>query len=311
MSERGVFAIDRGIWEHDVLAGKQPFSRREAWMWLVSEAAWKPHRRRIVGRPIDLKRGQLVASTRFMAGKWKWTEARVRRFLDVLTSEAMIVATTDAGINVITICKYDEYQRVSLPTDATCDATTDAGSTQDRRKVEDKENKEEKKDIGTVAKATRPRLSIEFEEFWKAYPRRDGGNPKHPASKVFASKVRSGFDAEMIIAAARRYASEMRTKGQEGTPYVAQAKTWLNQHRFDDYKPPPTAGPPQAPAGMPSDEQLRAKYARPNQPFPTETQADSAAGSRTDHPGELQRSGAEIRPGFQPFGVSDHSAGNA
>ena len=84
-------------------------------LWLVSEAAWKERTRRIVGRPIELQRGQLVASLRFIASKWRWSEPRVRRFLAVLISEGMIDAKTDTGVTVITICKYDEYQRVSLP----------------------------------------------------------------------------------------------------------------------------------------------------------------------------------------------------
>lgn len=153
MSERGVFAVDRGIWEHDLLTDSEPFSRREAWLWLVSEAAWKPHRRRIVGRPIDLNRGQLVASTRFIASKWRWSEPRVRRFLAALISEGMIGANTDAGVSVITICKYDEYQRVSLPTDAMRESEVDAAATQQRRKVEDKENKEDSEPIGSAASA--------------------------------------------------------------------------------------------------------------------------------------------------------------
>jgi hypothetical protein len=137
VSERGVFAVDRGIWDHDFLSSVDPFSRREAWLWLVSEAAWKPRRRRIVGRIIELERGQLVASLRFIAGKWRWSEPRVRRFLVTLVTELMIDAKTDAGVSVITISKYDEYQRVSLPIDAMTKTPLDAGATQERRKVED------------------------------------------------------------------------------------------------------------------------------------------------------------------------------
>ena len=143
MSERGVFAVDRGIWDHDVLSDNTPFSRREVWLWLLSEAAWKPHRRRVAGRPIELNRGQLVASLRFMADKWRWTETRVRRFLELLEKERMIDVATDAGITVITICKYEKYQRVSLPDDATIGSTPDAASTQHRRKVEGIEYKED------------------------------------------------------------------------------------------------------------------------------------------------------------------------
>jgi hypothetical protein len=143
MSERGVFAVDRGIWDHDVLVDNNPFSRREAWLWLISEAAWKPHRRRLAGHSVELNRGQLAASLRFIAGKWRWSEPRVRRFLKTLINEGMIDTATDAGITIITLCKYDRYQRVSLPTDATTGLISDAAPTHDRRKVEDIEHKED------------------------------------------------------------------------------------------------------------------------------------------------------------------------
>lgn len=142
MSERGVFAVDRGIWDHDVLSENEPFSRREAWLWIVSEAAWKPHKRRIIGRTIDVSRGQYAGSLRFIASKWRWNEARVRRFLAALISSEMLVAKTDAGVTVLTVCKYDEYQRVSLPTDSMRESDADAPPTQERRKVEDMEDKE-------------------------------------------------------------------------------------------------------------------------------------------------------------------------
>lgn len=164
-----MFAVDRGIWDHDLLVGPEPFSRREAWLWLISEAAWRPHRRRLAGRTIDVRRGQVAASLRFIACKWRWTEPRVRRFLAALISDQMIDATADAGVTVITVCKYKEYQRVSLPIDATPEVELDAGATQERRKVEDKEYKEEKRkeNPSDSPKESRPsRTGTRLQENW-------------------------------------------------------------------------------------------------------------------------------------------------
>jgi hypothetical protein len=141
VSERGVFAVDRGIWDHPIFAN-EPLTEREAWIWLIGEAAFKPHRRRVGIHQVELARGQVAASTRFMADKWGWSEPRVRRFLNRLKADAMIDTTTDAGVTVITLRNYNKYQRVSLPSDAASDAHSDAGATQHRRKVEDKEYKE-------------------------------------------------------------------------------------------------------------------------------------------------------------------------
>jgi hypothetical protein len=163
VSERGVFAVDRGVFDHPKLSDGKPLTKLEAWLWLVSSAAWKPVSRRLSGRTIDLRRGQVAASTRFLADRWRWTEPRVRRFLTLLKTDAAndaeIDTQTDAGITVITIRKYDRYQRVSLPnnarTDAATDATGDAATTHDRRKEEDiKDTKDsEAKASGAIAPA--------------------------------------------------------------------------------------------------------------------------------------------------------------
>lgn len=114
MSGRGVFAVDRGIFDHPTFAA-EPFTEREAWIWLIKEAAWKPRTVRVGRAVIALERGQCAATTRFMAQRWKWSPSRVQRFLDRLANDGMVSTLTDALATRITICKYDEYQRVSLP----------------------------------------------------------------------------------------------------------------------------------------------------------------------------------------------------
>jgi len=138
MSERGVFAIDRGLFGHPAFKS-QTFTQREAWIWLIAEAAFRGHDRRIGSITLHLARGQVAASLRYMAERWGWSEPTVRRFLNRLKELRMIDAATDAGITIITISNYSKYQRVSLPKDAAHDAARDAKPTQARRKKEDNE----------------------------------------------------------------------------------------------------------------------------------------------------------------------------
>jgi hypothetical protein len=89
MAEQGTFSVCRGVFDHPLFEG-DAFSRREAWLWLVSEAAWKP-RVRFLGRgrtKIELQRGQLEHTIRFMAQAWRWPETNVRRFLQRLAPRA-------------------------------------------------------------------------------------------------------------------------------------------------------------------------------------------------------------------------------
>jgi hypothetical protein len=43
---RGAFWVSRGVFDHPLFRG-EPFTQREAWLWLIAEAAWKPGRQRI------------------------------------------------------------------------------------------------------------------------------------------------------------------------------------------------------------------------------------------------------------------------
>jgi hypothetical protein len=224
VSERGVFAIDRGAWEHDFLADPQPFSRREAWFWIVSEAAWKKHRRRILGRPIDVQRGQLAASYRFIASKWQWSEARVRRFVRGLISEGMVDAKTDAGLTVITVCNYDRYQRVSLPDDAMREGDGDAGATQERRKVEDKEYKEEEL-LLTGEAASRDDWPADHEaQFWALWPNKVA---KVPGLKALA-KARKRVTFAVLMAGLRRFIDSTEPR------FYGHPASWLNADRWLD-----------------------------------------------------------------------------
>jgi len=73
-----------------------------------------------------------------------------------------------------------------------------------------------------------------FAEFWSVYPKREGSNPRKPAHTKYLKAVKAGTNPDDIINGARAYANHCRSKGSEGTVYVAQAVTWLNQERWTD-----------------------------------------------------------------------------
>jgi uncharacterized protein YdaU (DUF1376 family) len=98
------------------------------------------------------------------------------------------------------------------------------------KKVE--EVKKETSSTGAVGKKVAT-SEEEFEQFWQAYPHREGANPKAPARKAWATAVKTETNPQTIIAAAKAYATDPSTK--VGTPYVAQAVTWLHQQRWQDY----------------------------------------------------------------------------
>lgn len=105
----GTFKVSRRIWSHPDFA-PSPYSEREAFLWIVSEASWKARRVRAGRITVDLDRGQLCASIRFMAEAWIWSKSKVDRYLKRLERLDMIRTESGTGQLVLTVCNYDEYQ---------------------------------------------------------------------------------------------------------------------------------------------------------------------------------------------------------
>src|SRR4030088_2279511 len=137
MMDRGTLIVARSLVDHPVLA-TDPFDRRSAWLWLLTEAAWATREIVVDRRRVALCVGELVGSSRFLATKWQWAEPKVRRFLAHLKREGMIdlrvvkAASQDPGITVIQVANFEAWQagttrRTSdAPPDARSDAPTDA-----------------------------------------------------------------------------------------------------------------------------------------------------------------------------------------
>ena len=115
----GYVAMRRDWQDHDVF-GSDEFSRRDAWAWLISHAAWKPTKARIKGASVPLDRGELCFAQRFLAKKWGWSKSKVDRFIASLRAEGMISTRSKIGATsghnagqgqtIITICNYAKYQ---------------------------------------------------------------------------------------------------------------------------------------------------------------------------------------------------------
>lgn len=220
MSEQGVFAVHRGVFEHPVFA-PEPFTEREAWLWLISSACWKAKRIRVGRKMIDLERGQLAFSERFLAERFRWSKTKVRRTMRRFESEAMVSLVTDRDATRVTICNYDKYA---------FDRTTDepqsgpqTGPQKNHRRTKEEEGKKDNISI-----------ELRFPEFWAEYPKREGGNPRKPALQAYLQGVKAGHAEQEIIDGAKRYRASVRRSGKEGTQYVAQAQTWLRQARWSD-----------------------------------------------------------------------------
>ncbi|MHC2293743.1 hypothetical protein [Bradyrhizobium barranii] len=165
MAGRGYIKLYRSLFRHEFFR-PAAFSEREAFTWMIAEAAWKPRQRRFGQFFIDLERGELAASLRFLAETWDWSVGAVRGYLGRCEKEGMISTRSDKGVTVITICNYDIYQGDDQPDDTVDDNVSaqsqhspSTASAHDQHKTEEikhsrKEEGEEGK--GALGQAAEP-----------------------------------------------------------------------------------------------------------------------------------------------------------
>lgn len=97
---------------------------------------------------------------------------------------------------------------------------------------------EKKKESGTYKPA--------FEEFWDAYPRKEG---KGEAYKKYNARLKDGWSETDLLRAAKNYAFVIKRNHTE-KQYIKHAKTFLSESTpFTDYIPKKPESKPQVPNG--------------------------------------------------------------
>jgi hypothetical protein len=109
---RGYTCLYRKIWSNAILAepGRQ-FSRLEAWLYITNVlAAGKSN------EAAGLKRGEFVASIRFLAKALNWSHPMAQRFINQLLENSMIMRVIHQTIHPaiqeaghFSVCNYETY----------------------------------------------------------------------------------------------------------------------------------------------------------------------------------------------------------
>lgn len=71
----------------------------------------------------------------------------------------------------------------------------------------------------------------QFEEAWRAYPKRAGGNSKRGALKAWNARLAAGDQAADLLAGTKRYAAFCAATGKVGTEFVKLAATFFGPDR--------------------------------------------------------------------------------
>lgn len=159
-------------------------------------------------------------------------------WLDELEAEDAIVRYEVDGNTYIEIRKWLDHQKIDKPTPSKLppfDESSRLLANPPRRKGVD-----QGVDQGITTASQKPEADTGFEEAWKLYPKREGGNPKGRALKAWRARRKEGHSVEDIKAGVTRYAAYVRASGKEHTEYVMQAATFFGPDRrfLEPWNPP-------------------------------------------------------------------------
>ena len=106
----GWIKLHRQIQECFLWRIKEPFDKRSAWIDLLLLMEQQNKNLMIDGKIETIKRGSYMLSIEKLCDRWMWSRNKVKRYLDVLEREHMIVTRRTNKGTLVSVVKYCIYQ---------------------------------------------------------------------------------------------------------------------------------------------------------------------------------------------------------
>ncbi|PKP11974.1 MAG: hypothetical protein CVU09_00300 [Bacteroidetes bacterium HGW-Bacteroidetes-4] len=210
----GYIKLNRKFFEHSFWNDERTLSLAEAWLDLIASARFEVAPEKVVVKMniITINRGELRASQRYLAKRWKWSLGKVNRFILMLERERMVERRMEHSETIIMLCNYDSYNQLTSNTMNTNENTNENadGTLTEHRQIQTKEYKEgeELKEKGGKKPTTKkkqpetlnfPFDSIEFAETWDKLIGMPKWKKKLPLSLQMALDSLGKYDEEFAI----------------------------------------------------------------------------------------------------------------
>lgn len=256
MEEQGFIKLSRRFFKNILWKEPRTYSRAEAWLDLIYSARFEASKEIVNNRVIEVRKGEVVASRRFLEKRWKWGSSKVINFLNFLRSEGMINHRQTNGQTIITLCNYEfyndsqtsEFQENKPPTNHR-QTSGKPPTNQNKESKERKERKEynnslspdgdvplpteenpdisieenQKKEKSSAKKERKPNYS--FDDFWELYDKKVGNQ------ELLIKKWLKLSDVERELAMS--YIPKYKLS-QPDKKYRKNPETFLNQKAWND-----------------------------------------------------------------------------
>lgn len=103
--------LDRKIFNNPLWNENREYSRFEAWLDLISSALIENLKVHVKGQDIEVQRGEIAASRRFLENRWNWGSTKVTNYLSYLKKNGMITTRQTNGQTIIKLVKFEDYNK--------------------------------------------------------------------------------------------------------------------------------------------------------------------------------------------------------
>lgn len=128
---KGYILLSRSLQDNWIWNDVEPFDHRSAWVDLIMMANHEDRKIGDHGSYRTIRRGQLKTSIDKLQVRWRWSEGKVKRFLNNLIRDGMVLTDSSTRGTIITLVNYGVYQdsqRTNGATDRGTDRGTDEGT---------------------------------------------------------------------------------------------------------------------------------------------------------------------------------------
>ena len=146
----GYIRLSRKFFNNSYWTAERTYSLAEAWLDLIQSARFEAEPTTIYlpsGRCIEIKRGELRASLRFLSERWGWGKncEKARKFIDRCIENKEIERRALHGESILKLCNYDIYNPIiyeAVTPTVTLPVTPVVTPTVTKNNKEKKDNKE-------------------------------------------------------------------------------------------------------------------------------------------------------------------------
>jgi hypothetical protein len=226
---RGHVKVARKLFAtHPFWLEEREFSRFEAWLDVIQLAAFKDGTYRTANGVYQLARGQFIASRRWLARRWNWTEKRVRVWLEQCQNRSMLKAEREAQDGTLyLIVNYDHYQTTPRRKGPARGQGKGPAGAQQGPKIEAGRSSRSSKSTALSPTFDEQRV---VDHYAARHPTR---RPGDEAIRVIRRSLGLGYSADDLIAAIDGNADDEwhRAKSMHDLAYVLR-----NRGKIDDFR---------------------------------------------------------------------------